>query len=146
MERIRVYLAGGFHTDWDIKVMASVQEKEPNKFFFLNPRRNWISGPNLTEEEKEIKDKSSGFPTYWNVDVLAVKSSQVVFANLEDYRPQLLGPGVMFELGLAYAYHIPTIVVNQIDHRYFRAIAKLFDPAKSLDEGVVKLLQYAWIV
>lgn len=143
---IRVYLAGGFHTPWDSAVMSKVREVEPNKFQFLNPRDNWISGPKMTEEEKEAKDKASGFPTYWAVDALAIKSSNVVFANLEDYRPQLLGPGVMFELGMAYAWHIPCIIVNQVDHRYYRAITKLFDPAKTLDEGIVKLLQYAWIV
>jgi len=150
MRVVRVYLAGGFHTPWDLKVMTAVQAREPNKFFFLNPRSGWTeksSGIHLTDEEKEVIDKAEDdFPTYWNVDALAVKSCDVMFANLEDYRPKLMGPGVILELGMAYAFRIPAVVVNQVDHRYYRAISKLFDPARTLDEGIEKLLQYSWLV
>ena len=62
-ERVRVYLSGGFHTDWQDKVMEACGDE---KFLFLNPlekekafikeqkAEKWKNIA-LTEEEKEEK-------------------------------------------------------------------------------------------
>ena len=43
MDKVRVYLSGGFHTDWQNQVMKSCEGKD---FYFLNP---------LEKESKYIK-------------------------------------------------------------------------------------------
>lgn len=140
-ERLKVYLSGGFHSGWDLKVMQACGS---DCFAYLNPKFGWESSPSVSQEEKEQRSIEC-YPNYWYVDALAIKKCDIVFCILEDYRPALLGTGTIFELGMAFALGKPAIVVNLVEHRYYRDISKLFVFVKTLDEGIVELLKYKWV-
>jgi len=153
MEKVRVYLSGGFHSDWQDVVMKECGDE---KFYFLNPleketkfieeqkAKKW-KNINLTEEQKEEKSKQQTQSPWWEQDRLAIEKADVVFCYLEDYRPKLLGTGTIFELGMAFALGKVVIVVNKIEHRYYREFEHLFVSFKSLEEGIAALKKMSWL-
>lgn len=148
MERVRVYLSGGFHSDWQGVVMKECGDE---KFYFLNPLekevgkdRKW-KNIHLTEGQKEERSKANTQAPWWQQDKLAIEKADVVFCYLEDYRPKLLGTGTIFELGMAFALGKVVIVVNRIEHRYYREFEHLFVSFKSLEEGIAALKKMSWL-
>lgn len=149
--KVRVYLSGGFHTDWQQQVMAAVGTE---KFYFLNPLQKEtavIDGKpqwkniKLTEEQKEERSIKQRQCPWWQQDKLAIQKADVVFCHLEDYRPKMLGGGGIFELGMAYMLGKAVILVNKIEHRYYREFERLFISFPSLEEGIEELKKFGWL-
>jgi len=153
-ELLRVYLSGGFHPDkdgveWGAKVSKACQGLSIQ---FLNPlekERNSNTNEwrelHLTEEEKEEKSKARTQSPWWYQDKLAVEKADVIFCYLEDYRPKVLGTGTIFELGMAFALGKLVILVNKIEHRYYREFEHLFVSFKTLEEGIEFLKKCVWL-
>jgi len=153
VSKVRVYLSGGFHTDWQLQVMGAVGTE---KFYFLNPLEKeskfikelgatkW-KNINLTEEEKEERSIKQRQCPWWQQDKLAIQKADVVFCHLEDYRPKMLGGGGIFELGMAYMLGRAVILVNKIEHRYYREFERLFISFKTLEEGIEELKKFSWL-
>jgi nucleoside 2-deoxyribosyltransferase len=141
--KIRVYLAGGFHSAWAKRVQKECGDED---FTWMNPIVNVTPGylP-LSEQEKEERSKKQRQCPWWPQDRLAIQKSDIIFANLEDYRPNLLGTGNIFELGMAYAWSKLVILVNQIEHRYYREFEHLFISFKTLGEGIEFLKKCYWL-
>jgi len=149
MQKVRVYLSGGFHSDWQNRVRESVGTDD---FYFLNPleketdpkTKKWKNLP-LTEEQKEERSKGLKQSPWWQQDKLAVEKADVIFCYLEDYRPNLLGPGAILELGMAYALGKAVILINNIEHRYYREFEHIFVSFKTLEEGIAELKKMSWL-
>jgi nucleoside 2-deoxyribosyltransferase len=149
MEKVKVYLSGGFHSNWADRVIAAC---DPEQFLFLNPLEKekdpatnaWKNLP-LAEEEKEARSKAQTQSPWWPCDKLAVAKADVIFCYMEDYRPKLLGTGAIFELGMAYAFGKLVILVNRVEHRYYREFEHVFTSFKSLDEGIEFLKKCSWL-
>lgn len=146
---VTVYLSGGFHTDWQKRVMKAC---EGYPIRFLNPleketdpnTKKWRNLP-LTEEQKEERSKAARQAEWWLLDKEAVRRSTIIFCYLEDYRPKLLGTGAIFELGMAYALDKFVILVNDIEHRYYREFEHLFVSFPTLEEGIKFLQKSSWL-
>jgi len=147
--KLVVYLSGGFHSDWQKTVMDACKGLP---IHFLNPleketdpeTKQWKNKP-LTEEQKEEQDKDRRQSPWWPMDKLAVEKADVVFCYLEDYRPKLLGTGAVFELGMAYALNKLVIIVNKVDHRYYREFERLFTSYNTLFNAIEALKKCAWL-
>jgi nucleoside 2-deoxyribosyltransferase len=133
-DKPRVYLSGGFQSEWQTKVIAGCGED----FVFYNPKdKSETYQKDLTEEEKERQEKSQRPCHWWAWDIYAIRKADIVFVYQEDYRPKLLGPGNILELGMAIALNKLIIFVNELDHRYFNQFSDLgFPTFKTLDEGI----------
>ncbi len=70
MDILKVYLAGGFRSDWQEHV-----EKSVRGFEFINPKINW-SEKILTRPEE-----------YWLWNICGVRSADIIFVYIEDYVP-----------------------------------------------------------
>lgn len=149
MKELNVYLSGGFHSDWQYRVMKACGGEAIR---FLNPLEKEVD-PNtkkwrnlsLTEEEKEERDKKRLQSPWWYEDKLAIQKADVILCYLEDYRPKLLGTGTVFELGMAFAQDKLVIIVNEIEHRYYREFERLFVSFKSLDGAIEHLKKLTWL-
>lgn len=149
MDKVKVYLGGGFHTNWQERVMEACGQEN---FYFLNPLEKekdpatnaWKNLP-LTEEQKEARSKAQTQAPWWPADKLAVVKCDILFCYLEDYRPKMLGTGMIFELGMAYALGKLVILINRVEHRYYREFEHLFVSFKSLDEGIEFLKKCSWL-
>lgn len=122
-EKIRVYLAGGFHSGWQNKVIKACGTKH---FIFYDPRKKWM--------RSEITENHPSF--YWPWNFQAIKKSEVVFAYTEDYRPKLLGPAIVLEMGYAQGLGKLVIYVNDVRHKYYEQFYPLFPSFQSLDMGI----------
>lgn len=149
MNKVRVYLSGGFHSDWQKKVIKACGTDD---FYFLNPLEKEVdlkSGEYekkyISEETKEEMSQWQRQSPWWQQDRLAIEKADVVFAYWEDYRPKLLGTGVAFELGISYALGKVVILVNKIEHRYYREFEHLFISFKTLEEGIEHLRKMSWL-
>jgi nucleoside 2-deoxyribosyltransferase len=146
---LEVYLSGGFHSDWQDRVMNACAGLEID---FLNPLSKetdpktleWVNKP-LTEEQKEEMDKTRTQSPWWPMDRLAIEEADVVFVYLEDYRPAMLGTGTVFEMGMAYALGKVVIIVNEIEHRYYREFTRIFSSYPTLDAGIEALKKCIWL-
>jgi nucleoside 2-deoxyribosyltransferase len=148
MDKIRVYLSGGFYGGWQKKV---IEECGTEHFYFLNPleknsdkKGEWRNA-NLSEEEKEEKDKVLKQSPWWFQDKLAVEKADIIFCYGRDYRPKMIGPGYIFELGMAFALGKIVIYINEIEHRYYREYERIFISFKTLDEGIEYLKNCSWL-
>lgn len=90
--RICIYLAGGFHSNWQRVVSESLQDVE-----ILDPRQN-----NLTEP----RDYTS-----WDLD--AIRQCDIVLANMEESNPA--GYSLSLEVGFAKALEKKIYFVDQIE-------------------------------
>jgi hypothetical protein len=145
---IKTYLAGGFYGDWHKYVINRCDDEVPGIFTFLNPIVPWIKDGNdelISEEEKEETDKKLTQSLWWPPDKFCVRMADIVFVYFRDYRPKLLGVGEVFEIGMCFAWDKFTIVVNEVDHRYYRGVARMFPNFKTLKEGVDYLIHCAWV-
>lgn len=121
MYKPKVYLSGGFKSNWQKMVMDSISDN----CIFFNPREHKLA--NSTE--------------YWTWDVHFVKECDIIFAFMEVDNPS--GFGLAFELGLAYGLNKTIILVDEKSkhhedfEKYFRIVSHSsivrFD---TLQEGV----------
>jgi uncharacterized protein YneR len=152
MRELCVYLSGGFHGNWRNKVIKAC-EGLPIRFLDPLAKEKGTDGQwkniHMTEDEKEYKSKLKTQATYWYCDKLAVKIADVVFVYFESYgfdAGKLRGTGDVFEAGMAFALDKLVIVVNEVDHRYFRELVKPFIEFSNLDEGIKFLKeQCSWL-
>ena len=89
--KAKVFLSGGFKSDWQSKVIADLD----GKFVFFNPRQHGLD--------------HSDFYTTW--DIHFVKQCDILFAFMESTNPS--GYGLSFELGVAYALNKTIILVDE---------------------------------
>ena len=90
---MKIYLAGGFSSNWQQIVIDSIQPQDSIKFF--NPREHGL--------------KNSGHYYFW--DTLRLEHCDVIFAYLEESNPLALG--LIFELGYARGLHKKVILVDE---------------------------------
>ena len=145
MREVCVYLSGGFHTQWRKEVMEACKGLPIR---FLDPLSKEVGKDgqwkniHLTEEQKEEMDKKRVQSPWWGCDKLAFKIADIIFVNFEDYgreEGKLRGTGDVFEAGMGYMVDKLVIVVNQVEHRYFREFERLFTSYKTLEEGIAFL-------
>lgn len=123
----KIYLSGGFKSNWQSKVMKAIG----NRCVFFNPR-----------EHKLDSDKE-----YWVWDIHFVKECDIVFAYMEADNPS--GFGLTFEIGLAYALNKTIILVDEksiVDkdfERFFKIVSNstqiIFD---DLEDGINYLKKF----
>ena len=93
----------------------------------------------MTENEKEYDAKLEKQATYWYCDKLAIKIADIIFVYFEDYgreEGKLRGTGDVFEAGMAFMADKLVICVNEVQHRYFTGLEKLFITFSTLNEGI----------
>jgi nucleoside 2-deoxyribosyltransferase len=141
---LKVYLCGGFHTRWQDTVEDACRA---DGFVFINPKLNWKRDPSRTEEEAERSDKELTTSPWWPFDRLSIDKADIVFAYLEEYTSTSgrRGTGDIFELGMAFALGKIVICVNEVDHRYYRGIARLFLTFPSLNEAIMCLKSFSYL-
>jgi hypothetical protein len=116
----KVYLAGGFHSGWQDRVMGAV-----NRFSFYDPRTHKL------QEPREY--------TLWDLE--AIRKSDIVFAYLEITNPA--GYALALELGYAKALGKRIILVdekspaNEQTKRYLGMICAIADTSfETFEEGL----------
>ena len=116
--RKKIYLAGGFYSGWQEKVMSSL-----NCFEVIDPAVHGIQSPCDY--------------TRWDLD--AIRNSEIMLANMEASNPG--GYALALEVGFAKALDKTIILVDQIQDpsvkRYFEMVRQCSDRVfSSLDEAV----------
>ena len=126
---MKVYLAGGFSSNWQKKVLDSFIKNDTITFF--NPREHGL--------------KNSDHYYFW--DTLNLEQCDVVFAYLEESNPLALG--LIFELGYARGLHKKVILVDEKSNKntdyakQFRFARESVDVAfETLDEGIMFLKSF----
>lgn len=98
-----IYLAGGFRSGWQLKVMAMLPG-----FDFLDPSAH------------EIQDPAAY--TKWDLD--AIRKSDIILAHMESSNPA--GYALALEIGFAHALEKEVILVDRIEDptisRYFEMV------------------------
>ena len=120
---MKIYLAGGFSTNWQ-QIVANSFSDSDNVIFF-NPREHGL--------------KHSGHYYFW--DTLYLEKCDVVFAYLEESNPLALG--LIFELGYARGLHKKVILIDEKSTKnddyakQFRFARESVDVVfETLDEGI----------
>ncbi|MFA5668672.1 MAG: nucleoside 2-deoxyribosyltransferase domain-containing protein [Balneolaceae bacterium] len=120
---MKVYLAGGFRSNWQQQIEKSFPKNQG--IIFFNPREHGL-------------DKSDEY-YFW--DTLHLEQCDVVFAYLEESNPLALG--LIFELGYARGLHKKIILVDEKSNKntdyakQFRFARESVDVVfESLDEGI----------
>ena len=121
MSKQKVFLSGGFKSNWQQKVFESLGEK----FIFFNPREHMLADPNEY--------------TFW--DVHFIKQADIVFAYLEKDNPS--GLGLIFEIGVAYGMNKTIILIDEKSStddtfkKYFKIVQHASSSVfSSFDEGL----------
>ena len=124
---VRVYLCGGFHSNWHEQVERGVTEF----FQFYNPKDKEMSRP----EE------------YWPWDLQAIRKCDIVFAYFEKWCKEKCGAGAIAEFGYAVGQNKLVILVNEVDHRYFTQLKHWPNVVyfEKLEEGIRYLRQCRWL-
>src|SRR5260221_12890762 len=91
MEKQKVYLSGGFGSNWQQQVI----EKIGSQFIFFNPREHNLENPDQ----------------YWTWDIHFIKQCDIVFAFMDRGNPS--GYGLALEVGAAYAYDKVIILIDE---------------------------------
>lgn len=125
---VRVYLCGGFHSDWHEKVIDGIQEDGFDTFFrFYNPKNKALVRPQ----------------EYWPWDLQAIRKSDIVFTCFEKWMEKRHGAGAIAEFGYGVGQGKLVILVNEIEHRYFTQLQ--YWPGivyfNKLEEGITYLKQ-----
>jgi len=125
---VRVYLCGGFHSNWH-----GVVEKGIGTDFFrvYNP-----------------KDKEMVHPEeYWPWDLAAIRKSDIVFAYFEKWCKEKCGAGAIGEFGYAVGQNKLVILVNEVNHRYFTQLKNWPNVVyfEKLGDGIAYLRQCRWL-
>jgi nucleoside 2-deoxyribosyltransferase len=87
----KVFLSGGFKSDWQSKLIQSLE----GKFVFFNPREHGL-------------EKDDSYSTW---DIHFVKECDILFAYMESANPS--GYGLAFELGIAFAMNKTIILIDE---------------------------------
>lgn len=91
MLKPKVYLAGGFKSNWQEKLIDQLRDK----FIFLNPREHGLDDPKL----------------YAAWDIHFVRDCDILFGYMEKTNPS--GYGLAFEIGLSYGLKKTIILVDE---------------------------------
>lgn len=91
MEKPKIYLSGGFSSNWQGKVIELLGDK----FIYFNPRDH----------------KLKGSLQYWTWDTHFVKQCDILFGYMEETNPS--GYGLALEVGLAYSLQKTIILVDE---------------------------------
>jgi nucleoside 2-deoxyribosyltransferase len=118
MTRQKVFLSGGFKSNWQEKVIERFQ----SKFIFFNPREHML------EDTSEY--------TYW--DIHFIRQSDIVFAYLEKTNPS--GLGLIFEIGIAYGLNKTIILVDEKSEKD-EIFKKYFNIVKHASSSVFNSLE-----
>lgn len=125
--KAKVYLSGGFKSNWQAQVIGDLKDK----FVFFNPREHGLD--------------NSDFYTAW--DIHFVKECDIIFAYMEHSNPS--GYGLSFELGMAYALNKTIILVDEKsdqDLQFAKYFKIMHQPSgvvlKTLNEGVEYLRKF----
>lgn len=144
--RKSVYLAGGFRSDWQEKVIKSFSsvvegiDYDNRIISFYNPKTKTIN--NDLKVQEKINKIFANSKNYVNWDLQAIDNSEVVFAYIERSNPAV---GVMFEIGYAIAKGIKVILVIEENHelfkdRYFDILReRSFYNVTTLEDGILCL-------
>ena len=127
---VRVYLCGGFHSNWHEQVERGVSAVK-YLFRFYNP-----------------KDKEMVRPEeYWPWDLQAIRKSDIVFAYFEKWCKEKCGAGAISEFGYAVGQNKLVILVNEVDHRYFTQLKYWPNVVyfEKLEDGIAYLRQCRWL-
>ena len=119
----RIYLAGGFRSDWQAQVAARLD----GLFELLDPSAHNIQDP----------------AEYTRWDLEAVRQSDIVLANMEASNPG--GYSLALEVGFAKALGKRIFLVDQVENpsvrRYFEMVRQCSERVfPTLDEAVDHLL------
>ena len=98
----KVYLAGGFHSDWNEQIKKRLN---PNIWTVLDPREHGIKDPNL----------------FTPMDIGMIEMSDVVVGRIESSNP---GLNIYFELG--WAARAGKTIVLWLDHDLFTHIPERY--------------------
>jgi hypothetical protein len=127
MYKAKVFLSGGFKSNWQSKVIDAVGDK----FIFFNPREHGL--------------EHSDFYTTW--DIHFVKECDIFFAYMEESNPS--GYGLAFELGVAYSLNKTIILIDEKSKRepaFARYFKILYRPSGvilyNLNEGIDYLKKF----
>ena len=126
MKNTIVYLAGGFHSDWQEKVIEAINKMQISNVEFRDPKEN-------------AKGKDLMPLTYVTWDSIAIRESEIVFVYIEKTNPAV---GVLVEIGYAKGLGKKVICViepghNSIKDRYFDFPRYLSDVYFSkLEDGI----------
>jgi nucleoside 2-deoxyribosyltransferase len=127
--RARVFLSGGFKSNWQSKVIQEVGEK----LIFFNPREHGL--------------EHSDFYTTW--DIHFIKECDIIFAYMEESNPS--GYGIAFELGVAFSLNKTIILVDErskTDLNFANYFKILYKPSGvvlgNLSDGIEYLKKYAF--
>lgn len=91
MEKPKVYLAGGFKSNWQERVTSQLRDN----FSFFNPRDHGL----------DDHDHYSAW------DIHFIRNCDIVFAYMEHSNPS--GYGLAFEVGLAHGLNKTIILVDE---------------------------------
>lgn len=119
---IKVYLAGGFHTNWQEKVIESLKDKR--EISFSNPKDHGLLKSNQ----------------YYLWDTLHLEKCDIVLAYLEKTNPLALG--LIFELGYARGLGKKVVLVDE-KSEYDSEYAKQFKFAKESVDIILEDLEEA---
>jgi nucleoside 2-deoxyribosyltransferase len=125
MNKQRVFLSGGFKSNWQQKVI----DKLPDKFVFFNPREHMLV--DSTEY------------TYW--DIHFIRQCDIIFAYLEKTNPS--GLGLIFEIGIAYGLNKTIILVDEksgedeLFKKYFNIVKHASSSVTTSFEAALKYLE-----
>lgn len=127
MSKHKIYLAGGFYSDWQKKIISKFNKD----FIFYNPQKNGLKVP------KEY--------TIW--DLYHIDKCDILFGYMEESNPS--GFGLSLEIGYARAKGKTIILVDEKSKndtnfaKYFKMSVESsniqFD---SLEDGINYLLKY----
>ena len=91
MNKQKVFLSGGFKSNWQQRVI----DRLIDKFVFFNPREHLLDDPYEY--------------TYW--DIHFIRQADIIFAYLEKANPS--GLGLIFEIGIAYGLNKTIVLVDE---------------------------------
>jgi len=128
---MKVYLAGGMRSDWQDKVIDSLNlvDDEP-AFTFFDPRSKQ---PGNAERKLSLEE-------YGTWDLTYIKQCDIVFGYMERTNPS--GVGMACELGYAYGVGKTVILVLESDHetqedRYLNFMKKVSHVVyNNLEDGI----------
>lgn len=126
--KAKVFLSGGFKSNWQSKVIEELNDQ----FIFFNPREHSLEHSDL----------------YTTWDIHFVKECDILFAYMEESNPS--GYGLAFELGLAYSLNKTIILVDEKSKsektfaRYFKILYKPSGVVlENLSDGIEYLKKFS---
>ena len=124
--RLKVYLAGGLHTDWQERVMAAALGAD-----YFNPRDAYL--------ESRAKGIAENPVVYVNRDMDWIRQCDVIFCFQEETLPDTVN--CSWEMGYGFGLNKTVIFVNQrVIDRYASMVSiTSYFYTRNLNEGIEKL-------